>query len=90
MKRFWGIFVLVVVLLTVAPYATTEAQCAMCTLTAENAASHGNTEGKGLNNGILFLLAMPYLAALAIGVLWYKKYRSKKNVKVDDKPIVLN
>jgi len=59
-------------------------------MTAENAASHGNTEGMGLNDGILFLLAMPYLAALAVGVLWYKKYRSKKTVKVDDKPIVLN
>lgn len=90
MKRFWGIFVLAVALLAVMPDTTTQAQCAMCTLTAENAASHGNTEGKGLNNGILFLLAMPYLAALAVGVLWYKKYRGKKTVKVDDKPIVLN
>lgn len=77
------------VLSTAVP-STAQAQCAMCTLTAENATQNGNTSGNGLNNGILFLLAMPYLAAAAIGVLWYKKYRAKKTVKVDDKPIVLN
>lgn len=67
-----------------------DAQCAMCTLTAENATENGNNQGKGLNKGILFLLAIPYLAAAGVGVLWYKKYRSKKMVTVDDEPIVLN
>lgn len=54
------------------------AQCAMCSLTAQNATENGNSQGKGLNNGILFLLAMPYLAALGIGTLWYMRYRAKK------------
>ena len=66
------------------------AQCAMCSMTAENATENGNTQGKGLNKGILFLLAIPYLAAVGVGVLWYKKFRGKKSVNVDNDPIVLN
>lgn len=54
-----------------------QAQCAMCSLTAQAATENGNTQGFGLNDGILFLLFMPYLAVLVVGVLWYKKYRKK-------------
>lgn len=53
-------------------------QCAMCTLNAEQSVKDGNSQGKGLNKGILFLLAMPYLAIGAVGYLWYKKYRRKQ------------
>jgi hypothetical protein len=63
----------------------------MCTLNAENSVQHGNHEGKGLNNGILYLLAMPYLAVAAVGFIWYKKYR-KRDALVDirDEKINLN
>lgn len=53
------------------------AQCAMCTLNAENSVKNGNTEGNGLNDGILYLLAAPYLAVAAVGFLWYKRYRKR-------------
>ncbi|GGE22700.1 MULTISPECIES: hypothetical protein [Sphingobacterium] len=52
------------------------AQCAMCTLNAENSTQEGNTQGKGLNDGILFLLAMPFMIAAGVGFLWYKKFRN--------------
>ncbi len=52
-----------------------QAQCAMCTMNAENSVKNGNTQGRGLNNGILYLLAAPYLAIAGVGFLWYKKYR---------------
>lgn len=81
---------LLAVILAVSVPQRMHAQCAMCTLTAENATENGNTQGKGLNKGILFLLAIPYLAAVGVGVLWYKKYRGKKTVNVDNDPIVLN
>lgn len=89
-KRFLGIFALTLTLLTAMPDTTVQAQCAMCSLTAENATQHGNNQGKGLNRGIFLLLVMPYLMATGAGILWYKKYRGKKTVKVDDEPIVLN
>lgn len=67
------------------------AQCAMCNLNAENSVKNGNTEGRGLNNGILYLLAAPYLAIAGVGFVWYKKYR-RKNValNVKDEKINLN
>lgn len=82
-------------LFTIAIFAITAkpsyAQCAMCTLNAEQSVKDGNTHGKGLNKGILFLLAMPYLAVGAVGYLWYKKYR-RKQVEVNFKhdPASLN
>jgi len=68
------------------------AQCAMCTANAENSVQNGNTEGKGLNDGILYLLAAPYIAMAGIGFLWYKKYRRKDDVQlhIKDEKINLN
>lgn len=54
------------------------AQCAMCSLNAENSTQHGNTQGKGLNNGILFLLGMPFLIGSGVALLWYTKFRKKE------------
>ncbi len=65
------------------------AQCSMCTLNAENSVQNGNTEGKGLNKGILYLLAAPYLAIAGVGFLWYKKYR-RKNVSMNIKDSKIN
>ena len=65
------------------------AQCAMCTLNAESSVQNGNTEGNGLNNGILYLLAAPYLAVAVVGFLWYKKYR-RKNIPVNIKSGKIN
>ena len=64
-------------------------QCAMCSANAENSVKNGNTQGKGLNDGILYLLAAPYIAVAAIGYLWYKKYR-KKNAGLQQGKINFN
>lgn len=92
MKRFRYASVVVVLLVGFVFFTSqdVQAQCAMCSLTAENATQNGNTQGKGLNNGILFLLAMPYLIVGLMGFLWYKRYRSKKNIQVPETPINLN
>jgi hypothetical protein len=66
-------------------------QCAMCSVTAEAGVKNGNTQSKGLNNGIMFLLAAPYLAAAALGYIWYKKYRRKNvNISIKEKDFHLN
>jgi hypothetical protein len=61
----------------------------MCTLNAEASVSNGNTQGRGLNNGIMYLLAMPYLAVAVVGFIWYKKYR-RKDILVDMKDEKIN
>lgn len=67
------------------------AQCSMCTANAENSVANGNTEGLGLNDGILYLLAAPYLAVAVVGYLWYKNYRRKNvSLQIKDEKINLN
>jgi len=53
------------------------AQCAMCRSTLENNFSNGQPGiASGINIGILYLLVLPYLAALAVGYFWYKSSRN--------------
>jgi hypothetical protein len=59
-----------------------KAQCAMCTTAVESNNKSGASTTKGLNSGIIYLLAAPYLAVVAVGLIWYKKYR-RKNVNID-------
>jgi hypothetical protein len=54
----------------------TFAQCPMCRSAVESGLkTEGNTIGVGLNDGILYLLAAPYLMVAVVGGLWYRKYR---------------
>ncbi|CAN5258099.1 hypothetical protein BH09BAC6_BH09BAC6_03940 [soil metagenome] len=68
-----------------------KAQCAQCAATVASNAKSGDTTANGLNKGILFLLAAPYLAVAAVGYIWYKKYR-RKNVTISmrDEKLHLN
>jgi hypothetical protein len=53
------------------------AQCAMCRSTLENNFSNGNPGiAAGINTGILYLLALPYLAVMILGYLWYKSSKT--------------
>jgi len=59
------------------------AQCAMCRATLENNFSNGKPGiAAGINTGILYLLSMPYLAAMILGYFWYRssKLNSNKNI----------
>ena len=52
------------------------AQCAMCKASAETTAESGDfVFGGGLNVAILYLLAMPFVAAAIIGFIWFKRKR---------------
>lgn len=69
-------FLLIFFLLTTATVQTF-AQCAMCRSTLENNFSNGDPGiAAGINTGILYLLALPYLIAMVIGYLWYKSTRN--------------
>jgi hypothetical protein len=55
-------------------------QCAMCRSAVESTMSNGrNHSAVGLNTGILYLLAAPYLLVAGVGYLWYRT--SQKNTK---------
>ncbi|TKC01889.1 hypothetical protein FA045_06485 [Pedobacter cryotolerans] len=71
------LFILFILVATTAVAPEVKAQCSMCTISAEQGTKNGNTQGKGLNSGILYLLAIPYLLITGIGILWYRNYRKK-------------
>jgi hypothetical protein len=55
-----------------ASYQPAQAQCPMCKMSAESNLKNGGTAGKGLNAGILYMLATPYLLVGFFGYMWYK------------------
>ena len=59
------------------------AQCAMCRTQLENNISNGNPGiAAGINTGILYLLAMPYLIVLVLGYFWYKTSRKNADTQL--------
>lgn len=54
------------------------AQCPMCRATAESNLANGGTEGKGLNQGILFLLSTPYVIVVILGYIWWRNRRQER------------
>ncbi|MEN1785379.1 MAG: hypothetical protein AAGF77_09590 [Bacteroidota bacterium] len=51
-----------------------EAQCAMCRAALESEAD--NSQAEGINNGIVYLMAVPYVLVGGLGYLVYRKLRS--------------
>ena len=64
---------LVVVLVIFLP-ETMEAQCAMCRAVLESEESGRTAEG--INNGIVYLMAIPYVLVAALFYFVYRKMRS--------------
>ena len=71
------IFALLITISSFVLASEVKAQCSMCTITAEQGTKNGNTQGKGLNSGILYLLAFPYVLIAGVAFVWYKNYRKK-------------
>lgn len=73
MKK-WFLLVVVFLLLPMAG----EAQCAMCRAVTESSHQGGSSVGDGLNLGIVYLMAFPYLLLGGVGyaIYHYRKSRS--------------
>ena len=72
MKRIAALLVLALALTLTVP---ADAQCAMCKLNAESASETVDAGiGRGLNNGILYLMGIPYLL-LGIGAFAFWRHR---------------
>jgi hypothetical protein len=68
-----------------------KAQCAACAAAVETSSKNGDISANGLNKGIMFLLAAPYLAVAVVGVVWYKKFRRKNvNLNIRNEKLHLN
>ncbi|MBK8847772.1 MAG: hypothetical protein IPO27_15010 [Bacteroidetes bacterium] len=71
--------IVAVIILLVLSIAQVYSQCAMCRANVEsNMKSGENSIGAGLNSGILFLMAIPYLlAAVGFGIWFYHRRRNR-------------
>ena len=63
-------------LLTLFFVIKTNAQCAMCRAVLES--EEGLTTAEGINDGIVYLMAIPYLLVAGIGYFIYRKYNTLK------------
>jgi hypothetical protein len=55
------------------------AQCAMCKSVVESNIEGGSSIGSGLNDGILYLMVMPYISLGLIAFFWSRYNRRIKS-----------
>lgn len=83
MKRIAQFLTGLAMLVTIQVMAPLEAaaQCPMCKAAVESNTGYGE-EGSWLasmlNTGILYLFALPYLALMGVGFLWYRGYKRRQ------------
>ncbi len=80
MKKVIFIFVLIITFVVILQPELV-AQCPMCKLSAESNLRDGGSAGRGLNNGILYMFALPYLLVATMGYLWYKNRKNYDKAK---------
>ncbi|HVD99386.1 MAG TPA: hypothetical protein VNB90_14350 [Cytophagaceae bacterium] len=73
MKKY---LILVVALITIVLFSNDVQACAMCKETGNQA---GGFNAKGLNFGILYLMAIPYIAFSILAYFWYKASKKQKS-----------
>ena len=78
LKKYISVLLLTVVMVVFISIDLSS-QCPMCRIAAESNLQNGGTEGAGLNKGILYMLAMPYILVFTLGLIWYKN-RKKEDI----------
>ena len=68
--------VLIAILLILLQPLDVEAQCAMCRAVLES--SGENSMAEGINDGIVYLMAIPYILVAFLFYFVYRKLRSQK------------
>jgi hypothetical protein len=69
--------VLFIILLVLLVTLDAKAQCAMCRAVLES--EEGQTAAEGINNGIIYLMAIPYILIAGIGYAIYRKFYKTKS-----------
>ena len=81
--KYFGVLAFVIFLLAAQPLA---AQCPMCKANVESTLKgEGRKTGLGLNDGIIILFCMPYIAIGVVGLLWYRNSHQQKKENADFK-----
>src|SRR5688572_20003405 len=75
-KRY--LFILTLVITGIVSGMDANAQCPMCKMSAESNLKNGGTAGRGLNTGILYMLALPYTLIGTFGYIWWRNNRRKE------------
>jgi hypothetical protein len=58
-------------------FLDTNAQCAMCRAVLES--EEGQSTAEGVNNGIIYLMSIPYILVAGFGfIIYWKFFRAKK------------
>ncbi len=73
-KRFKYLLIFVLLAVTQMAYS----QCAMCKAVAESDLNGGGATAVGLNNGIMYLMAFPYVLIASVAYLWYRQKKLNK------------
>ena len=66
LKLLFGLFFLMMVFLP----DSLSAQCSMCRAVLES--EEGQATAKGINDGLVYLMAMPYILVTVVGFVVYK------------------
>ena len=74
MRRPTPLHLLIVLLVIAVAISGVDAQCVMCKAVAEDSAAEGAV-GRGINQGILYIMAVPYILLGTIGYLIFKKWK---------------
>jgi hypothetical protein len=77
MKRKLLIFLFLIVF-----FIEANAQCAMCRAVLES--EEGQSTAEGVNDGIMYLMAVPYILVGGIGfIIYWNFFRKKKEIKLN-------
>ncbi|WP_412983732.1 hypothetical protein [Pontimicrobium sp. IMCC45349] len=66
---------IVLTLIMFVVFVNSNAQCAMCRAVLES--EEGQTAAKGINDGIIYLMAIPYILIGGLGYFIYRKLKTK-------------
>jgi hypothetical protein len=73
--------ILIAVLINFSLITEVNAQCSMCRQAAESGIKKGEVQGRGLNKGILFLMAIPYVLGGTAFIIYRSNKRKKTSVE---------
>ncbi len=75
------VILLIALLVNLSIITEVNAQCSMCRQAAESGIKKGEVQGRGLNKGILFLMAIPYVLGGTAFIIYKKNMRKKTAVE---------